>query len=70
MILSTHSDYVLDHVAPENVYRVAYERPGGTVARHIRATMSSKEYSGLRQYLEEEGNLGEFWREGGLGDRP
>jgi predicted ATPase len=70
MILSTHSDYVLDHVKPENVYRVTFEKSVGTVARHIQNTMTAKELSALRQYLEQEGNLGEYWREGGLGDRP
>ena len=69
MILSTHSDYVLDHVKPENVYRVAFEKKTGTVARHIPATMTSKEFSALREYLRLEGNLGEYWREVGLGDR-
>jgi ABC-type lipoprotein export system ATPase subunit len=69
MILSTHSDYVLDKVDPENVYRVTLTKPAGTVARHIRSTMTSKEFGALRQYLEREGNLGEYWREGGLGDR-
>jgi len=70
MILSTHSDYVLDHVAPENVYRVTFDRSVGTVVRHIRKTMTAKEFSALREYLEQVGNLGEYWREGGLGDRP
>jgi ABC-type lipoprotein export system ATPase subunit len=69
MILSTHSDYVLDHVKPENVYRVTFERQSGTVVRHISESMTSKEYSALREYLSREGNLGEYWREGGLGDR-
>jgi ABC-type lipoprotein export system ATPase subunit len=70
MILSTHSDYVLDHVKPENVYRVTFEKSEGTVARHISKAMTAKEYSALREYLSQEGNLGEYWREGGLGDRP
>ena len=70
MILSTHSDYVLDHVKPENVYSVKLVQPEGTVAHHIQETMTSKEFAALRQYLEREGNLGEYWREGGLGDRP
>jgi hypothetical protein len=70
MIISTHSDYVLDHVNPDNVFRVTLDKTKGTVARHIRKTMTSKEYSALRNYLDQEGNLGEYWREGGLGDRP
>jgi predicted ATP-dependent endonuclease of OLD family len=69
MIISTHSDYVLDKVSPENVYRVALSWPDGTSARHIRKTMTAKEFAALRQYLEREGNLGDYWREGGLGDR-
>jgi len=70
MVLSTHSDYVLDHVEPENVYQVSFSRPAGTVVRHITKSMTSKQYSALREYLSQVGNLGEYWREGGLGDRP
>jgi Fe-S cluster assembly ATPase SufC len=70
MILSTHSDYVLDQVSPENVYQVTFDKSSGTSARHIPKTMTAKEYSALREYLRQEGNLGEYWREGGLGDRP
>jgi predicted ATP-dependent endonuclease of OLD family len=70
IIFSTHSDYVLDHVKPDNVFRVVFDRSTGTVARHIQKTMTSKEFIALREYLEKEGNLGEYWREGGLGDRP
>jgi ABC-type lipoprotein export system ATPase subunit len=69
MILSTHSDYVLDHVDPENVYRVSLTESTGTTARQIQKTMNSKEIAALRSYLETAGNLGEYWREGGLGDR-
>jgi predicted ATPase len=70
MIMSTHSDYVLDHVRPDNVYRVSLQKAHGTIARPIRKTMTSKEFAALRDYLERDGNLGEYWREGGLGDRP
>lgn len=70
IIISTHSDYVLDHVEPENVYRVMLDASHGTRALHIRNTMTPKEYSALRRYLREEGNLGDYWRAGGLGDRP
>ena len=70
MILSTHSDYVLDHVRPENVYGVTFDKSAGTIARHIPKSMTKREYKALREYLSREGNLGEYWREGGLGDRP
>jgi ABC-type lipoprotein export system ATPase subunit len=69
MILTTHSDYVLDHVKPENVYRVTFDQDDGTVVRHISKAMTAKEYTALREYLASEGNLGEYWREGGLGDK-
>jgi hypothetical protein len=70
IILSTHSDYVLDQVTPENVFRVTFNRSSGTSVRQIQKTMTSKEYSALRKYLDQEGNLGEYWREGGLGEQP
>lgn len=70
MIISTHSDHVLDHVAPENVYRVNFDKEAGTAVHHIPKSMTPKELFALREYLDREGNLGEYWREGGLGDRP
>jgi ABC-type lipoprotein export system ATPase subunit len=66
MIISTHSDHVLDYVKPENVFRVSHDPRAGTSVEHIRKTMTAKEFGGLRHYLETEGNLGEYWREGGL----
>lgn len=66
IIVSTHSDYVLDHVKPENVFRVSYNRLTGSVVHHIRKTMTAREYAALRDYLDQQGNLGEYWREGGL----
>jgi Fe-S cluster assembly ATPase SufC len=69
IILSTHSDYVLDQVKPENVYVVSSDRAVGTQVYKISKTMNSSELGGLREYLATEGNLGEYWREGGLEDR-
>jgi len=62
MILSTHSDYVLDHVEPENVYRVSFDKLEGTVVRHIPKSMTSRELGALRRYLEREGNLGDGFK--------
>ena len=70
IILSTHSDYVLDHVQPENVYLVRFDKAEGTQASNVPRAMTAREYAALREYLLREGNLGEYWREGGLGDRP
>ena len=66
MIVSTHSDYVLDHVEPENLLSVKADPVDGTVVQHLKKTMNKKEYEALRFYLDREGNLGEYWREGGL----
>lgn len=70
MIISTHSDYVLDSVRPENVLVVVFDKSKGTTVSPIKEKMTTAEFSALRRYLEHEGNLGDYWREGGLGDLP
>ena len=66
IVVSTHSDFVLDQVPPESVHSVSRDLNNGTVIKHITKSMSSKELSALRTYLETEGNLGEYWRHGAL----
>ncbi len=66
IILSTHSDYVLDKVAPENVYRVTIDDDRGTIVRNIKKSMSAREFRALREYLDTVGNLGDYWRSGPL----
>jgi len=66
IIITTHSDFVLDKVEPENVYRVTNIPQSGTKVNHIPKAMSRREFSALRDYLDTEGNLGEYWRHGGL----
>lgn len=66
IIISTHSDFVLDEVQPENVYRVSNSVTDGTKVFHIPKSMSKRELRALHDYLETEGNLGEYWRHGGL----
>jgi energy-coupling factor transporter ATP-binding protein EcfA2 len=66
VVLSTHSDFVLDHVSPANVYRVSRTTREGTNVVHIAKSMSKGEFAALRKYLEKEGNLGEYWRHGAL----
>jgi ABC-type Mn2+/Zn2+ transport system ATPase subunit len=63
IILSTHSDFVLDHVSPENVFLVKNQRGSGTEVRHLPKTMSTKSYAALKHYLSDMGNLGEYWRQ-------
>jgi energy-coupling factor transporter ATP-binding protein EcfA2 len=66
IVVSTHSDFVLDEVNPDNVYTVTKTPEAGTKVIHITKAMSRRELSALRKYLETEGNLGEYWRHGGL----
>lgn len=66
IIISTHSDFVLDHMNPENLILVSRKPETGTVAKQLTKYMSNNDYKALRQYLEESGNLGEYWREGGF----
>ncbi len=66
IIISTHSDYVLDLLAPENVVLIDRDRTKGTKARPVNKALSKTDFKALKQYLEEAGNLGEYWREGGL----
>ena len=67
IVITTHSDFVLDHVQPEHVYSVTNNPGEGTRVAHITKSMSPPELSALREYLATEGNLGEYWRHGGLG---
>jgi hypothetical protein len=70
IILTTHSDFVLDQVEPENVHHVTFSRKKGTQVRHIPNSMSEQEYDALRKYLRTEGSLGEYWRAGALTETP
>jgi predicted ATP-dependent endonuclease of OLD family len=65
IIISTHSDYVLDHLTPENLVLVKRDEKG-TVAKDLTRSMSKNDYKALKSYLNESGNLGEYWREGGF----
>ena len=66
IIVSTHSDFVLDKIDPQNVYVVSRDPTEGTRVRNIAKTMSHDDLVALKEYLETEGNLGEYWRHGGL----
>lgn len=66
IIVSTHSDFVLDQVAPENVYKVSIKPESGTEIVSIQKSMTKNDYAALRDYLDTTGNLGEYWKEGAL----
>jgi len=66
IIVSTHSDFVLDMLEPENVFLVRKERRVGTKVKPVTKALSARDFNALKTYLAETGNLGEFWRHGGL----
>ena len=68
IILSTHSDYVLDLLKPENILLVKKDKKTGTVVSQLTAAMSAKNYKALKNYLNVSGNLGEYWRHTGFED--
>ena len=66
ILISTHSDFVLDQVEPRNILRVTKERRVGTQVSSLKRSMSSKSYAALKKYLQTQGTLGEFWKHGGF----
>jgi ABC-type lipoprotein export system ATPase subunit len=66
IIMSTHSDFVLDQVEPRHVYRVSRTARKGTTVESIQRSLSPGELNALKSYLQSEGNLGEYWRHGGF----
>jgi len=66
IVLSTHSDFVLDKLEPRHIYKVVRDDQKGTLVTHITDSLSQDEMAALRDYLEKEGNLGEYWKHGGL----
>lgn len=66
IIISTHSDFVLDKLSPENVVLVLKDKEVGTLAVELDKHLSKDDYDGLKSYLNNVGNLGEYWKEGGF----
>jgi AAA15 family ATPase/GTPase len=66
IIISTHSDYVLDKLKPENILLIRKDKDFGTTAKTLNKTLSKNDYSALKEYLNNSGNLGEYWKEGGF----
>lgn len=66
LIISTHSDFVLDQVKPENLIIIERTKNAGTLAQELVKNMSENEYRELKEYLESSGNLGDYWKEAGF----
>jgi len=68
IVISTHSDSILDKLSPEQVILVSKDREIGTTAVSIKGKMSANDFRVLKGYLSESGTLGEYWKEGGFNE--
>jgi len=66
ILISTHSDAVLDALSIDNVFKVKRDKEKGTIVSSIVKKMGSKDLAALKDYLHNEGSLGEFWKHGDL----
>jgi len=66
IFISTHSDSVLDKVKVDNVFQVRRTLESGTNVYSIRKRMRAQELSALKNYLLNDGSLGEYWKHGNL----
>ena len=66
IVISTHSDFVLDDLSPEDILLVTRSQQVGTIAKKLTKSLTKNQYSALRRYLNESGNLGEYWKEIGF----
>jgi len=62
IVISTHSEAVLDAFEPEQVRLVRISKASGTKADKLSTVMSRRRFAALKTYLQTEGNLGEYWR--------
>lgn len=66
IIISTHSELVLDSVKPANVFSVMHQAVRGTTVRPLSRSMSSRDFVAMKDYLATAGSLGEYWTHGGI----
>jgi ABC-type lipoprotein export system ATPase subunit len=66
IFISTHSDSVLDRVTIDNVFKVRRTKEHGSQVSSIRKNMAARELNALKDYLSNEGSLGEYWKHGDL----
>lgn len=66
IFISTHSDSVLDRLEVDNVFRVWRTKEAGTQVSNVKRSMKNKELLALKNYLLNEGSLGEYWKHGDL----
>jgi ABC-type lipoprotein export system ATPase subunit len=67
VFVSTHAESVLDKVDIPNVFRVS-RAESGTQVSGLKGNVKGRALRALRNYLENEGSLGEYWKHGDLED--
>lgn len=65
IIISTHSDQLVDALEPNNIHVVEMQS-GNTQVTPLNNWLDSAGKQALHTYLAETGSLGEYWRSGGL----
>lgn len=68
IIISTHSETVLDNMKPDWVRIVKRVSRKGTQASALSKILSVSKYKRLKEYLSETGSLGEYFKEEGIED--
>jgi ABC-type Mn2+/Zn2+ transport system ATPase subunit len=68
IVVSTHSDFVIDQLGPDNVFLVNNSRASGTLVESLPESLSARGFKALKEYLSTSGNLGEYWRHAGFDD--
>lgn len=66
IFISTHSDYILDAVNEDSVFVVKNDSEKGTIVNRLKAHLSGSDREALKQFLRNEGSLGEYWRMGAI----
>lgn len=65
IIISTHSDQLIDHIPLESVFKTTRSEETTSVTS-VTKEMGSEELKALRDYLQNEGGLGQYWKHGEL----
>jgi len=65
IIISTHSDQLIDHIPLESVFKTTRSEETTSVTS-IAKELGSDELRALREYLQNEGGLGQYWKHGEL----
>jgi predicted ATPase len=66
IILSTHSDLVVDMLKPEDLRLVRDINAKGTRVTTVSQSMTLKGVGALKEYLRTSGTLGEYWKHSGF----